>query len=114
MSARSRMTMRAAITRNSTVTANDWNQADTPVFDQWTTEPCWAWVTAKREVIDGDKVVVVEDIRALFPLSANLTDQDRIAHISDRADTVIFDGPFVIESIQRMTRHLELVLSRVS
>lgn len=116
MTARSMMTMRADVERDSGGVDDDWNQ---PPAAAWaahiTSQPCLFYSKAKREVEGGgrnEKIAVVEDLRMSVPLGVDVTERDRVVNVKDRKGTTIFAGPFYIETVQRRRTHLELLLSR--
>lgn len=111
--ARSSMTHRADI-ENNTATGTD--AYGNPIAEAWvslSTLPCRAYTKVRKEVIDGDKTVLVEDLKALFPIKAAVTEKNRIANIKDRLGAVLFAGPLSIRVIQRRGNHMELSLDRI-
>ncbi|MCQ4575415.1 MAG: head-tail adaptor protein [Candidatus Brocadiales bacterium] len=113
MGARSRMTLRADVERNQETGVDGTNQPLKPDWQALATVACWVYSKARREVVDGKKVAVVEDLRAMVPLSTDITEKDKIAQIIDRSGNVIYAGPLGIESVQRKHTHLELMLKAV-
>ena len=75
--------------------------------------PCRAWAKVRKEVIDGDKTAILEDIRAIFARDASVTEDDRIANIKDRLGTVKFTGPFDVVTIAPRKNHIEAMLERI-
>ncbi len=74
--------------------------------------PCFAWSTQKRHVADGDKIVVVEDVRAKFSVNASISIGQRILKIEKKNQTLLIDGPLKIETIQHKHNHIEAALSK--
>ncbi len=114
MSARSRMTMRAVIERNTATAEDTYGHPVTPVFEAHATIPCWIWSRQRREVVDGSKTAVIEDLRVMFPLGADVQAGDKITSITDRRGAEIMAGEFMIEPVQRKLNHLEAALERVT
>ena len=112
--ARGRMTMRAEIERNQASATDAWGNPVVPAFAALATLACWLWSRQRRVLADGDKTVIVEDLRALFPSGADVAAGDEIARVKDRAGREIFNGRFRIETIQRKPGHLEAALVRLT
>ena len=77
------------------------------------TLPCFVWSQARREVVDGGKSALVEDMRGLFPLTADLREGDEISAVQDRLGAELLSGRFEVEAIQRKHTHIEAFLQRV-
>lgn len=105
--------MRADVERNTASGADPFGLPVKPVFTVLATLPCFVYSKARREVVDGDKSAQVEDLRALFPLRADLKEGDEISPIKDRLGVVILSGRFQVEAIQRKHDHVEVSLLRV-
>lgn len=109
-----RLKHRADVERNQAAAKDAWGQDVQPDFQPLATLPCWAWSTATREAIDGDKTAVIEDMRAMFALAADIEEGDEIAMIADRRGNVIFPGRFRIEGeVQYKHTHKEAALKRI-
>ena len=106
--------MRAEVERNTAPGDDAWGNPVAPVFTAVATLPCFVWSRARREVVDGKKTAIIEDLRAMFPLGADIAERDEIARVTDRIGTEILAGRFRIEAIQRKHRHLEAALERVA
>jgi hypothetical protein len=77
-------------------------------------QPCRAWASAGREAVtDTTTIVVVEDLRLIVPLGTDVTEQDRIASVTSRGDT-IQAGPLSIRGLLEHKDHIELVLVKVA
>ena len=107
------MIMRADIQNNTAVTTDAYGNPIPAVWAALSTIPCAAFTKVRREVIDGNKIVLVEDLKALFPLNAVVIEDYRIANIKDRLGVVLFAGPLNIRTIQRRRNHLEVLLDRI-
>lgn len=110
---RGTMTMRADVERNTASGTDAHGHPVAPVFTALATLPCFVWSTARREVADGGKTALVEDLRAMFPLGADVAEGDEIAKVTDRQGTVLLTGRLRIAALQRKHRHLEAALDRV-
>lgn len=113
--ARSAMKHRAVIERNTATDTDPDGQPVAPSWEPWLQLPCRAYTKMRKEVLDGDKTAMVEDLKALFSLEseADLSEDCRIENILDRRGTVLFAGPIDILTIQRRDNHLETSLDRI-
>lgn len=111
-----RLTMRAAIERD-TATANDsWGGPVAPNFVS-TGEPlhCFAWSTSSSQSIDGSKTAEIEHFRAMFALGADVKPGDVITSITDRRGVEIIPGRLLVEPpVQRKHSHLEATMRRIA
>jgi hypothetical protein len=87
------------------VDAPDWQPFDTLTR-------CRFWVNTGREVLDATASAVDEDMRMIVPLDTDVTEQDRIAAVYYRSDTIAA-GPIGIRAVVRRRDHLELFLVRI-
>lgn len=114
MGARSAMTMRALIEED---TAGGPDPYGHPLASSWSTKltdvACRVYSKTRREVIDGDKTALVEDIRAIFPLTTNVIELNRLLNVKDRLGATLFAGPLSIDTLTRRRDHLEAALRRV-
>ena len=117
MSARSTMTMRATVERDSTPGETDWGTPEAIVLVEVGVVPCRAYSKQKRDQDDSGKSVVVEDMRATVPAGADVKKEDRLT-IRDRSGLLQFGGPVLVEAAQRKggsgsrASHVELMLRR--
>lgn len=110
-----RLTMRAAVERNTATGSDQWRNPVAPVFAPHATLRCFVWSKVSRELVDGDKTAMVEDTRAMFALSADIQEDDEIAAVRDARGNVIIPGRLRVEGpVQRKHTHLEAALKRVS
>lgn len=107
------MTMRALVERNTASGEDSYGHPVKPVFTTLVTLPCFVWSRQRREVVDGDKNALVEDLRAMFALAADIKEGDEIASVQDRLGVVTLSGRFQVEAIQRKHTHIEAALLRV-
>lgn len=109
------MTHRAVIERNTATDTDPDGHPVPPTWNVWLTKPCRAYTKMRKEVIDGDKTAMIEDLKALFSLEAesDLSEDCRIENITDRRGTVLYAGPLDIIAVQRRGNHLEASLDRI-
>lgn len=110
--ARSAMTHRAEIQQNTEAGTDDYNNPLPPVWAVHSDMPCHAYTQVRKDVIDGDKIVLVEDLKALFSLNSGISEDYRIANIKDRRGAVLFPGPLDIMTLQRRGNHFEASLNK--
>lgn len=116
MTARSKMTMRAKITR-STPGSLDRNNHPTPgAFTALATVPCWAWAASMRETgADPDKVATVQQVMAMVPRGTDVTSADQVSAITNRRNETQFAGPFLVDGEpEGRPDHLLLTLRRIA
>ena len=110
------MVHRAVIERNTPSPAVDGYGG--PGISVWASHiasmPCFASTKPARHVEDGGKDTVIEDFRMMFPITADVTDADRVANITDRRAVVKFAGPFKIETIIQTEAHKEALLIKAA
>lgn len=117
MSARSTMTMRATVSRDSTPGKTDWGRPEVIKLVEIGVVPCRAWSKVKREADDSGKSIVIEDMRAAVPVNADIQKNDRLV-IRDRRGLMQFSGPVLVEAKVRRggagsrPSHFELMLKR--
>lgn len=110
-----RLTMRAVVQRNSATGTDAWGQAVAPVMTTVATIRCFAWSNQARELVDGDKSAMLEDLRLMAPLGANLTEDDELVAITDRKGNVLIPGRLKVDGpVQRKHTHIEAALKRLS
>lgn len=109
-----RLTMRALVERNQAIGKDGWGNPVAPSFQPLATSKCFVWSNTSREIIDGDKTAMVEDMRSLFALSADIRENDEISAVTDANGTVIIPGRLRVEGpVQRKHTHLEAALKRI-
>lgn len=110
-----RLTMRAAVERNQAVATDDWGGPVAPDFQSIGDPlPCFVWSRSSRELVDGGKTAMIEDMRALFALDADIREADEIASVTDRAGAEIIPGRLKVEGPpQRKHTHVEVALQRI-
>lgn len=113
MSARSSMTHRAELEQNTAIGTDEYNNPLPPNWEALDVIPCRAYTKVRRETIDGKKSVLIEDLKALFSINADVSEDYRIANITDRQNKILFSGPIDIVTIQRRSNNLEASLDRI-
>lgn len=109
-----RLTMRALVERNQATGTDGWNGPVAPVFAPLATLRCFVWSKLGRELLDGDKTALIEDMRAMFALSADIRADDEISAVTDAKANVIIPGRLRVEGpVQRKHTHLEAALKRI-
>lgn len=111
--ARSVMTYRCAIERNSggTVDADGY-----PSGSSWAavaTVPCYPWMRVGRELAEAPRTAVLKDTRLLVPKGTDVHEGDRVGDVVDRRGTVYLAGPFDIDAVVPRATHLELAVRGV-
>jgi hypothetical protein len=108
------MIMRAVVERDTSTGEDDFGQPVKPDFTTHGTFPCWAWSETRRLVVDGDKSALVEGLRFMFPIDADIAAGDQIVNITDRRDAILFGGRLQIETPQFKHDHKEADLEAVA
>lgn len=110
-----RLTMRALVERNQATTSDTWGQPVAADFvSTGDSVPCFVWSDNSRELVDGAKSAMLEDMRAMFALGADVLEDDEISSVTDRAGTEIIPGRLQVEGpVQRKHTHLEAALRRI-
>ena len=106
--------MRALVERDTASGTDAHGHPVAPDFTTLATLPCFVWSKQRRDVVDGSKTAMIEDLRALFPLGADVVAGDEISRINDRRGTQLLAGRFQIETTQRKHDHIEAALGRVA
>lgn len=109
-----RLTMRALVERNQATGKDPWGNPVAPSFQPLATLKCFIWSKNSRELVDGDKTAMIEDMRALFSLSADIREDDEISAVTDARGATIIPGRLRVEGpVQRKHTHLEAALKRI-
>lgn len=105
MTARRQMTMRALVERNTASGSDDYGQPITPAYTVHGTFACRAWSEADRNLADGSKLALIEQIKAIFPRGADVAEGDEISAIQDRLGAEVFAGRMRIDTMQKRRGH---------
>jgi len=115
MTARSRMTMRATVQRNVPAGTDGFGGPGAAVWGAHIASlACWAYTGREREIIDGDKTVVLADHKMMVPLGTDITEDDRVTAIKDRLAVDIIGNTMRIHSVIRRTDHIQVSLEEVA
>ncbi len=104
--------MRANIQRNQDTADDAYGHPEKPNFQEHNQIPCRVFSKMRREVIDEEKIVMIEDLRGRFHSDVDLTEDDRILSVVDRQNKVLFAGPLAILALVRRRTYTEAVLER--
>jgi hypothetical protein len=89
-----------------------------PMPPQWellyADQACFAWTTAREEVMSNNQTIVLENLRVMLPKEVGVNERHRMNSICDRMDLVTFEGPFDIKSVEWKRDHWECALERAS
>lgn len=110
-----RLTMRAQVERPSASAKDAWGNPVAPVMAP-VGDPvaCFIWSKSSREIVDGDKTAMVEDVRGLFALAADIREGDELTTITDRAGNMLIPGRLKVEGpVQFKHSHREAALRRI-
>lgn len=111
-----RLTMRATVQRNTATGTDAHGNPVVPVFAEIATSPlaCFVWSNTSRELVGDDRTAMIEDMRAMFKLGADIAEGDEIASVANRSGVAIIPGRLRVEGpVQRKHTHLEAALKRV-
>lgn len=110
-----RLTMLAVVSRNMAAGKDAWGQPVAPVWSTVASLPCFAWSNQSREAVDGDKTAMIEDMRIMVGLGADLREDDELTAITDRKGNVLIPGRLKVDGpVQRKHSHQEAALKRVA
>jgi hypothetical protein len=83
------------------------------------TVPCRLWWfrgegirSAQRLYVDPARLVPVDEGGLLIPLGVDVTEQDRVSGLLDKAGEPYIDGPFTITAVNAQEDHAELMVLR--
>tara|TARA_B100000678_G_scaffold280614_1_gene277495 strand:- start:2766 stop:3116 length:351 start_codon:yes stop_codon:yes gene_type:complete len=111
-----RLTMRAQLLRNQATGTDSWNQPVAPDYKP-VGDPLACFIYSKKsgEIVDGEKVALVGDLRGLFALGADITADDRLTNITNRRGEVLIAGPLSVEGpVERKHTHREAALKVIA
>lgn len=110
-----RLIHRARVERGAVAGTDDWGGPTAPVFTVLHNAlPCFVYSQNSRELVDGAKTAMIEDLRVMIALGADLAEGDEIVAVSDRAGTEIIPGRLKVEGpVQFKHNHREAALQRI-
>ena len=99
---------RCSIERKTT--ASDGGGGETETWEPHLTVRCLARDDASREAeqAEGGGTIVVRDRRILVPVTTDVTEEDRIAAVTDKFGDELYAGPMQITAIAERPTHLDL------
>jgi len=98
------MVMRANLRRNKAGIDTYGQPKEPAVWDYVGKEiPCFVWFKSRREVVDGQKIAIVEDIRGVFRSDADVKAGDQIDILADRRGRKIVEGILLVDSTSERT-----------
>lgn len=110
-----RLTMRAMVERNVATGVDSYGHPVAPVFQAHATVPCFAYTPSANDIIDGDKVATVQDVRIMCAIGADIQDKDEIASITNTRGAVLFAGRYRVDGpVQYKHNHIEAALRKVA
>ena len=93
------MVMRANLRRNKAGVDSYGQPKEPAAWDYVGKEiPCFVWFKNRREVVDGQKIAIVEDIRGLFRSDADVKAGDQIDLLADRRGRPVIEGILLVDS----------------
>lgn len=110
-----RLTMRALVERNQATAKDAWGNPVAPDFQSIGDPlPCFVYSKSGREIVDGEKTAVIEDMRIMVAIGADLRDEDEIAAVTDRKGAEIIPGRLRVDGpVQYKHTHREAALERI-
>ncbi len=110
-----RLTMRAQLMRDEATGTDAWNNPVPPVMVPIGAPlACFVWSKASRELVDGTKTAMVEDLSAMFAIDADVRAGDELGDVTDRKGRTVVAGRLRIDGpVQHKHTHLEAALERI-
>ena len=110
-----RLIHRAVLERNTATGTDAWGGPAAAVFTEIDGElPCFVYSSSSRELVDGVKTAMIEDLRVMVGLASDLQAGDELSSITDRAGNVIVPGRLKVEGpVQFKHNHREAALQRI-
>jgi hypothetical protein len=110
-----RLTHRARVERNTATGTDSWGGAAAPAFTVLHVAlPCFVYSKSSRELVDGAKTAMIEDLRVMIALNADLRPEDEITSVTDRNGETIIAGRLKVEGpVQFKHNHREAALQRI-
>lgn len=110
-----RLTHRARVERNTASGTDSWGGPVDPVFTVLHNAlPCFVYSQSSRELVDGAKTAMIEDLRFMIALGADIAEGDEITSVTDRLGNTIITGRLKVEGpVQFKHNHREAALQRI-
>ena len=106
MSARSVMTMRARILRDTQTREDDYGHKGPPTPEVMAIVSCRVWYSAGYLAIRDTSTVSAKDLKMIVPLDADVRVGDVIDKVWDRRDRELFTN-LKVEALMRRANHVE-------
>lgn len=104
----------ANVEKRDTQSTGDWNQPEAAAFTPDGTRPCTAWTASRTVSRDDNRVMIVEETRAIFMPDVALSEGDKITSI-EKGGTTLYDGPFMVRTLMPVNgHHVEAQLERIA
>lgn len=95
-------------------TPDPWGATQPPNWQPHLTgQPCRAISDAVRHPVDDQRIAFIETRTLFVSLDADITEQDRIADVTDRHGNTILPGPMIILGRIAYPDHAELALEQI-
>lgn len=114
MTARGAMTMRGSLQRDQQSSRDGYGHTKAPDWQALATIPCWLYTKRALRVLDGNKTVTVEMLRAMVPNGTDIQAGDRFSQVVDQQGTVLHSTPLSVQAVQNYRDHIEVRLKDTS
>lgn len=110
-----RLTMRARVERDTSTGTDSWGGPAAPAFTVLHNAlPCFVFSNTSRELVDGAKTAMIEDLRILIARDVDLAEGDELTEVTDRLGNIIIPGRLKVEGpVQFKHNHREAALQRI-
>lgn len=99
--------------RKSSTGSDDYGQPSGEWQDQLVDQPCVLSVTSGTEqIVDGTTAAVIEDLRLILPVDADIAEQDQVTTVTFRGVSML-DSTATVRAVLRYQGHIEAVLVKV-
>ena len=106
------MTMRLYLQRNS-ASVDAFGHPSPPTWGALSTTPGYVWVNREDTLHTNELTAVSGRMEGMVPLGTDVTEQDRVEKVENRADTPTeLFGMMYIDAVIRRKNHTELRLRR--
>jgi hypothetical protein len=110
-----RLTHRARVERNTATGTDAFGGPVAPVFTVLHASlKCFVFSKTSRELTDGAKTAMIEDLRVLLPLNVDLAEGDEFVSVTDALGNAVIAGRLKVEGpVQFKHNHREAALQRI-
>ena len=111
-----RLTMRARVERNTAAGTDSWGGPVAPAFTVLHNAlACFVYSKSGRELVDGAKTAMIEDLRIMIGPNVDLAEGDELVSVTDRLGRTIIAGRLKVEGpVQFKHSHREAALQRIA